>query len=126
MQCKASDICNSHKACSSHLEHIAHESLGMGASRGVNDECNHGWEARCKSLCDNSPRSRPGEDLNLARSVNNDILQRRVAWLLTKADHLYSDLSHVTFNKETQNGFVFETLNRTWFVFVHSVASPED
>ena len=100
---KALYACNSCKACSHHLKHIAHERLGVGASRCVDDECNHGWKARRKSLCDDGPRSRPSKNLNLAGSVNNDIFQGWVTWLLAKADHLCSSLSHVNLTKNEQN-----------------------
>ena len=39
-------------------------------------------------LCDDGTAGRPGEDLDLARRVHHDPLQRRVALLLAQRDHL--------------------------------------
>ena len=60
----------------------------MGASRCVYDEGHHGGKTRCKCFGDDGTRGRPSEDLNLPRSVDNNVFDRGVTGLLTKANHL--------------------------------------
>lgn len=62
------------KGRKAYLQHVAHEGLGMGASRRVYDEGHHGGKARCKCFGDDGTRGRPSEDLNLPRSVDNNVL----------------------------------------------------
>ena len=50
----------------------------------------HGGERRRHELGNDGARCRPGEDLDLSRRIGNDVLQGRVARLLTQLDDLWS------------------------------------
>ena len=58
------------------VEHVGHECCGGRRSRCVDDVGHHGWEGRCEGIGDDGSRRGPSEDLNLPRSIQNDITGR--------------------------------------------------
>ncbi len=79
----------------------------MCTSRRVDDEGNHGGEARGKGFCDDGTRCRPCEDFYLAWSVDNDVFEWWITLLLTKTDDLQPNsastkLYHVSLATELQ------------------------
>ncbi len=71
-----------------YLKHITHIGFGLQAARSVDHKEHHSWKRRGKSFGHNLAGSRPGEDLNLARGVCNDIFWGGVAPLFTEPYHL--------------------------------------
>eukprot|EP00951_Prasinocladus_malaysianus_P001135 scaffold7911_cov46-Prasinocladus_malaysianus.AAC.1 len=70
------------------LQHVAHESLRVGAVRRIHHKGDHRGKRGRKALRDDVARGRPGKDLNLSWSVHHDQLGHGVPWLLAQRHHL--------------------------------------
>ena len=76
------------------VQHVAHECDWIRRPRSIDHVADEGGECGSKCFRDDSPRSRPGEDFNLARSVHQNHIQV-VRSLLYKVDDLWEWEEHI-------------------------------
>lgn len=55
------------------VKHITHEGRRSGGSRRVDNVCNDSREGRSDSIGNDGARSRPGEDFNLSRCIDQNM-----------------------------------------------------
>lgn len=58
------------------VEHVGHEGRWGGGARGVDDVGDHGWVGGREGVGDDRAGGRPGEDLDLAGGVDQDVAMR--------------------------------------------------